>query len=165
MDGTSAGQGSNLVRLFLQMIHFVCTDTKYSRLYLHSPKTCIVCKGSLNRSQDVDRHIQSYHLPCCVYCPSSDCDWRGCRTDELRTHFKRHLQPNQESTELGEYLIYDVKMVLGWIKDAESDDCIRTARDLALNLVRQRAKELGKDAWLADPGCRLEQRERRTQAP
>ena len=117
----------------------------------------------MNRSQDLDRHIQSFHLPPFVYCSYLGCTWRGCRTDELHTHFQRHLEPNQESAELTEYLIYDVKMILDCIKDADSDDYIRSAQDLAINLVRQRAGELGKDEWLVDPGGDLEQRERRAQ--
>ena len=54
-------------------------------------------------------------------------------------------------------------MILDCIKDADSDDYIRSAQDLAINLVRQRAGELGKDEWLVDPGGDLEQRERRAQ--
>lgn len=75
------------------------------------------------------------------------------------------MQVDQESAELREYLIYDVKMILDCIKAAESNDYIRSARDLAINLVRQRAWELGKDEWLADPGGRLDQREIRAQRP
>ena len=136
-------------------------DTNHPSLYLYRRQTCFVCGAPLNRPQDLDRHIQSYHLPCCVYCPSPGCQWRGCRTDELRTHFRRHLEVNQESVALREYTIYDVRLILDYIKDAGSKDYIRSAQDMANNLVRQRAWELGKDEWLADPGCRLEQRERR----
>lgn len=163
MDGTSSRQDSNQVRLFLQMTRFVHSDANYPRLCLFPPKTCIICKKSFNRPQDVNRHIQSCHLPCCVYCPYPGCVWRGCRTDELRTHFKRHLNRNKKFTELGDCLIYDAKVILGLIKDAGSDDYIQHVRDLAINLVLERAKELGKDAWLADPGGHLEQREKRTQ--
>ena len=147
------------------MIRFMCADTNHLRLHIHRRQTCVVCRAPLNRSQDLDRHIQSYHLPCCVYCPRPGCQWRGCRNDELRTHFRRHLEFNQESVELREYVIYDVKFILDCIKDAESKDYIRSAQDMAINLVRQRAWELGKDEWLADPGGRLEQRERRAQHP
>jgi hypothetical protein len=62
-----------------------------------------------------------------------------------------------------EYLIYDVKMILDFIKVAESKDYIRSAQDLAIDLVRQRAGELGMDEWLEDPGGCLQQRERRAQ--
>lgn len=59
-------------------------------------------------------------------------------------------------------MIYDVKLVLECFKNAGD---IRKAQDLAINLVLQKAKELGKDAWLADPGGCLEQREKRAQRP
>ena len=62
-----------------------------------------------------------------------------------------------------EHLIYDVKMILDCIKVAKTDDYIRSAQDLAKDLVRQRARELGKDEWLEDPGGSLEKRERRAQ--
>jgi hypothetical protein len=59
-------------------------------------------------------------------------------------------------------MIYDVKLVLECFKNAGD---IRKAQDLAINFVLQKAKELGKDAWLADPGDCLEQRENRAQRP
>jgi hypothetical protein len=60
-----------------------------------------------------------------------------------------------------EYRIYDVKLIFGMIEEAKSNDCIQKAQDWAVHLVRERAKELGKNEWLADPwGC-SKQRERR----
>jgi hypothetical protein len=72
------------------------------------------------------------------------------------------LKSHEESEKPGEeYRIYNVEMVWEWIRTAESDESIRTAQDLALDLVRERAKELGRDEWLVDPwGC-LKRRERR----
>jgi hypothetical protein len=50
---------------------------------------------------------------------------------------------------------------MGWIKDPKSIESILTAQDWALDLVQERANELGRDDWLEDPwGC-LEERERR----
>jgi len=52
-------------------------------------------------------------------------------------------------------------MILDDIVAAENDDGIRTAVGWAVDLVVERAMQLGKPAWVADPwGC-LERRERR----
>ncbi|KAN0116327.1 hypothetical protein V8E52_005946 [Russula decolorans] len=115
-------------------------------------------RESFYRRQELDRHIQRFHLPCWLYCPYSRCEWRGCRIDELQKHLD-HQRCNQNSTER-EYQIYDVKTILDMIRDAESNDSIRIAQDWAVDFVRERARELGKQGWFMDPwGC-LEQRER-----
>jgi len=121
---------------------------------------CKIClRESFYRRQELDRHIQRFHLPCWLYCPYSRCEWRGCRIDELQKHLD-HQRCNQNSTER-EYQIYDVKTILDMIRDAESNDSIRIAQDWAVDFVRERARELGKQGWFMDPwGC-LEQRERR----
>ena len=67
---------------------------------------------------------------------------------------------NLNSTVQG-YQIYEVKMILDMIRGAESNDSIRNAQAWAVDLVRERAIELGKGGWITDPwGC-LERRERR----
>ena len=120
---------------------------------------CKIClRMSFDRRQDLDRHIQ-LHLPCCVYCPYSPCEWRGCRVDELQKHLNQ--QKCNENSPVQEYRIYEVKTILDMIRGAESNDAIRNAQDWAVHFVRERAIQLGKDGWIADPwGC-LEQRERR----
>ncbi|KAI0264328.1 hypothetical protein BGY98DRAFT_939924 [Russula aff. rugulosa BPL654] len=51
-------------------------------------------------------------------------------------------------------------MILDIIRGAESNDSIRNAQDWAVDFVRERAIQLGKNGWLEDPwGC-SEQRER-----
>ncbi|SRR5258708_10477711 len=124
-------------------------------------RPCKICfREFFNRQQDLERHIRLIHLPCCVFCPYSGCQWRGCRVDELQKHLGKQ-KCDQQSKELADYRIYDVKMILEMIEEAESNDCIQGAQDWAVHFVRERAKELGKDEWLEDPwGC-LEQRERR----
>jgi hypothetical protein len=162
-DAASSGQGPNQVIWFSQMMHFVHTDV--NSLCKQLPKTCVACKSPFDRNQELERHTQSFHLPYSVYCPHSCCNWRGPRIDELRTHYAKHLGQHEESAELDEYLIYDVKMVLDWIKNAKRGDFIRTAQNWALELVRQKTNELGKHEWLNDLGCCLEERERRAQHP
>ena len=144
-------------------VHFVHNDANTP--YKQPPKTCVACKSSFKLDQELDRHIRSSHLPYCVYCPYSGCNWRGPRIDELQTHYAKHLGQHEESVNLEEYLIYEVKTVLEWIKKENRDDFIRTAQNWALEFVRQKANDLGKHEWLADLGCSLEERERRAQNP
>jgi hypothetical protein len=121
---------------------------------------CKIClRESFDRQQELDRHIKLMHLPCCVFCPYSRCEWRGSRVDEFQKHLDRQ-ECNQNSA-VQEYRIYEVKTILDMIKRAESNDAIRNAQDWAVDFVRERAIQLGKDGWIADPwGC-SEQRERR----
>lgn len=153
---TSSGQGSKQVTWFLQMMRLY-TDANLPVSARKLP--CKICfRKSFDRQQELDRHIQ-LHLPCWLYCPYSRCEWRGCRSDELQKHLN-HQKCNQNFTEQ-EHRIYDVKTILDMIRDAESNESIRTAQDWAVDFVRERARELGKYGWSVDPwGC-LEQRERR----
>jgi len=104
---------------------------------------------SFNRQLDLDRHFQSFHLPCWLFCPYPGCRWRGDRVDE----FQRHLntkncgpRPTQEQ----QYQIYNVKMVMNWIKDSQGN-ILLTARNFAVDLVKERALQLGRQEWLDDP--------------
>ncbi|KAF8494580.1 hypothetical protein F5888DRAFT_629147 [Russula emetica] len=156
-NGTSSGQCSRQVRRFLQMM---CLYTDANLAVSARKWPCKIClRESFDRRQDLDRHIQQMHLPCCVYCPYSPCEWRGCRVDDLQKHLDRQ-KCNQNSTEQ-EYRIYDAKMIVDMIREAESNDSIRNAQNWAVRFVRERATELRKHGWLMDPwGC-PEQRERR----
>ena len=67
--------------------------------------------------------------------------------------FQRHLttqkcgpRPAQEQ----EYQIYNVKMVMNWIKNSPGN-FISTAQNFAVDLVKERALELEKQEWLGDP--------------
>jgi len=42
-------------------------------------------------------------------------------------------------------------MILGLIKDSAGSDAITTAQRFAVDLVKERALELGKQEWLDDP--------------
>jgi hypothetical protein len=156
-DNEVSGQGSKPVRWFLEMTRLY-TD---ANLVVSARKwPCKICfSESFVRRQDLDRHIQLIHLPCSLYCPYSSCEWRGCRVDELQRHLDQQ-RCNQNSTER-EYRIYDVEPILDMIRDPESNDSIQRAQDLAVDFVRERARELGKHGWLVDPWGRLEQREGR----
>jgi hypothetical protein len=121
---------------------------------------CKICfRESFNRRQDLDRHIQQIHLPCCVYCPYSPCEWRGCRDDDFLKHLDQQ-KCNQGSTGK-EYRIYDVKMILDRIRDAESNVSIQKAQNWAVSFVQEMATVLGKQEWIRDPWGSQEQRERR----
>jgi hypothetical protein len=68
--------------------------------------------------------------------------------------FQRHLgqqkcgeQPAQEQ----KYQIYNVKMVLSWIKGSQDNNILSTAQDFAVDAVKERALELGEEGWLNDP--------------
>jgi len=67
--------------------------------------------------------------------------------------FQRHLntkncgpRPTQEQ----QYQIYNVKMVMNWIKDSQGN-ILLTARNFAVDLVKERALQLGRQEWLDDP--------------
>jgi hypothetical protein len=49
--------------------------------------------------------------------------------------------------------IYDVKAILGWMKNLnpEGGDVVSTAQSLAVELVRKRAQDLARQDWLEDP--------------
>jgi len=47
--------------------------------------------------------------------------------------------------------IYNVKIVLSWIKNQEGGDIVSTAQKLAVDLVNERALELVRQEWLGDP--------------
>jgi hypothetical protein len=156
-NNETSGQGSRQVRWFLQMMRLY-TD---ANLFVSARKwPCKICfRESFNRRQDLDRHIQKIHLPCWLYCPYSHCEWRGCRLDELQTHLDQ-LKCDRNSTER-ECRIYEVGTILDMIRDPENNDSIKNAQNWAVDFVRERARELGKNGWVVDPwGC-SEQRERR----
>jgi len=44
-------------------------------------------------------------------------------------------------------------MVSDWIKNSGSIDMRRIAQDFAIDLVKERTFELGKQEWLVDPGA------------
>ena len=80
--------------------------------------------------------------------------------------FDRHLtaQGCGPKPEERQYQIYDVKMILSWIKNTEGSDVISTAKSFAVELVKERALELGKQEWLRDPWGRAERQARRERA-
>ena len=100
------------------------------------------------------RHIQSFHLPPWLWCSAPGCPWRGGRVDEYQRHKTTHSAPNFPAEEQ-ECQIYNVKMTLGLIRDSAGSDAITTAQRFAVDLVKERALELGKQEWLDDPWGRL----------
>jgi N6-adenosine-specific RNA methylase IME4 len=50
-----------------------------------------------------------------------------------------------------QYQIYNVKMVLSWIKDSQDGNIVSTAQGFAVDLVKERALELRRHDWLEDP--------------
>jgi len=109
------------------------------------------CEKRFDEYQDVEQHFQSSHLPCSIFCPHSaqGCKWRGARIDD----FERHLDTQKcgSKPEQWQYQIYDVKLILSWVKDPKSSDDISKAQNVAVDLVKERALELGRLEWLEDP--------------
>ncbi|KAH9995614.1 hypothetical protein BJV77DRAFT_961042 [Russula vinacea] len=100
------------------------------------------CEAKLGRWQDWGRHILC-HLPDCFCCPAPDCPYRGHRKEMLNMHIsnskgKCGSKPKSEEV----CMIYDAKLITQWIR--EDTVSIEIAEMLALNFVKQRAKELGK---------------------
>ena len=56
-------------------------------------------------------------------------------------------RPAQEQ----QYQIYNVKMVMNWIRNYPGVNFISTAQNFAVDLFKERALELGKQDWLNDP--------------
>ena len=79
--------------------------------------------------------------------------------------FQRHLNTQRCGPRLEEqqYQIYNVKMILSWIKDSPGGDILSTAQNFAVDLVKERALELGKQEWLDDPWGRSERQTRRAE--
>jgi len=111
---------------------------------------CVACGKSAGRQQELDRHYQSFHLPSWIFCPYPGCQWRGNRVDEFQAHLGQQKcgeQPAQEQ----EYQIYNVKMVLDWIKSLQGNGVLSTAQNIAVDAVKERALELGEQEWLKNP--------------
>ena len=133
--------------------------------------TCRACGQTAKRQQELDRHYQYLHLPCWVFCPLEGCTYRGERPDEFKKHFDRHFnihqpkhdqKPSLPSEE--QYTIYNVKVVLDWIKDWQGNDFLRAVQEWALDAVKARAFELGRQEWLENPwGRSAETQARREQ--
>jgi hypothetical protein len=90
------------------------------------------------------------------------CKWRGDRIDQFQKHLQSQkcgLKPAEEQ----EYQIYDGKMVLYLIKYSQDTEpeFLLTAQNFAVDLVRKRALELGKQEWLDDPWGRSDKQARR----
>jgi hypothetical protein len=124
---------------------------------------CGACGQTNGRQQELGRHYQTMHLPCCVFCPLEGCRWRGERRDEFKEHFQTHQidqkppLPSEEQCQ-----IYNVKLLLGWIKEWQGNDFLPVIQKWALDAVKERGLELGRLEWLEDPwGLTAEKRARR----
>jgi hypothetical protein len=80
--------------------------------------------------------------------------------DEFQRHLKSQ-QCGQKPVEDQDYQIYNGKMVLDWIKVSQDKDFLSTAQDYAVDAVKERALELGKQEWLEDPWGRSNKHDRR----
>ena len=112
---------------------------------------CAACRTSFGRRQELKRHIQSLHLPCWLFCSSPGCQWRGDRMDQFQRHNNNTHNGQNPPAEEQECWIYNMKMILSLIKDSAGSDAIMTAQCLAVELVKERALEIGKQEWLEDP--------------
>ncbi|KAI0249372.1 hypothetical protein BJV78DRAFT_1155849 [Lactifluus subvellereus] len=100
-----------------------------------SPCIYTGCEKTYGRPQDLKRHIVNHHLPYSIFCAS--CYWRCGREEELTAHSKNY-HPGQV---LGLSLIYDTRLVLGYIFDGST--ALDVAERFALRFVAERAVELG----------------------
>ncbi|KAI0288512.1 hypothetical protein BC826DRAFT_1037350 [Russula brevipes] len=119
---------------------------------------CVRCNERFPRQQELDRHIQTYYLPKFLHCPRPGCSWRGHRTDYLQTHWKIFHEMGEQKIEARENQIYDVKLILEWIR--EGAVTIQKGGEIASELVKERAEELGKEEWLDHPWGPPERRAR-----
>jgi hypothetical protein len=83
--------------------------------------------------------------------------------------FDKHLDTQMcgPKPEGSQCQIYNVKMVLSWIKNQEGGDrnVVSTAQNFAVDLVKERALELGRQEWLGDTwGYSAETQARRQRA-
>lgn len=68
--------------------------------------------------------------------------------------FQRHLDKQKcgkKPAQKQEYQIYDVRLVWDWIKSSLDNNARLIAQNLVIDLVKERALELGKQEWLVDP--------------
>jgi len=77
--------------------------------------------------------------------------------------FDKHLDSRKcgPKPEGQQYQIYNVKMVLSWVKNSQSDDVILIAQNIAVDLVKERALELERQEWLEDPWGRSPEKQAR----
>ena len=83
------------------------------------------------------------------------------------SEFNKHLNTHQyeQKPVEGQYQIYNVKMILDWIKESQGGgDIISIAQNFAVDLVKERALELGRQDWLGDPWGRSGRQARRGRA-
>jgi len=131
-------------------------STAYLGTPLNQPQTrlCPACGHTCHRQTELDRHLQSFHLPPWIFCPYSGCRWRGTRVADFQRHLNTQRCGPSLRLEEQQYQIYNVKMILSWIKDSQGGNIVSIAQRFAVDLVKERALELRKHDWLEDPwGC------------
>lgn len=83
--------------------------------------------------------------------------------DDLDKHLDtQNCGPKPEGSQCQ---IYNVKMVLSWIKNQQGGHFVSAAQNFAVDLVKERALELGRQEWVEDPwGYSAETQARRQRA-
>jgi hypothetical protein len=83
--------------------------------------------------------------------PYPACDWQGCRKEDLHEHIDEgNCGPRPKSEE--QRVIYNTQLILGWIIEGVSTE---VAQMFAVDLVEERARELGKESLWKDPWIKL----------
>jgi hypothetical protein len=109
------------------------------------------CYSRYRRRKEWNRHILQFHLPYHLYCPNPACDWQGCRKEDLHEHIDEgNCGPRPKSEE--QRVIYNTQLILGWIIEGVSTE---VAQMFAVDLVEERARELGKESLWKDPWIKL----------
>jgi hypothetical protein len=77
--------------------------------------------------------------------------------------FDKHLDTQKcgPKPEDQQYQIYNVKTVLSWVKEPQPSNVILTAQNIAVEMVKERALELGRQEWLEDPWGRSPEKQAR----
>jgi len=102
------------------------------------------CQRKCGRPQELERHILQ-HLPHWIYCPQSGCNWTGYRRDVLREHLKKeHGGAPLPPSKM--FIIYDAKGIVKRV--LKKDITIVLAEREALTSFLCNALQLGMlDVW------------------
>jgi hypothetical protein len=124
------------------------TDVASGLIYLLVPASQFLCPwptcgGVYKRKQERDRHVVTRHLPLSLLCRR--CGRRDGREDE----HKKHLKSCDPGNEHDPCLLYNKRIVLGWL--FEDGARVETVEMYALDFVMEWAVKQGNQVVLSDP--------------
>jgi hypothetical protein len=101
---------------------------------------CPYCARAHNRKEDTERHLL-LHLPPCIYCSQSGCNWNGRRRYALLNHL-RTKHSGTPVPEREEFIIYDAKPLVKQLLNHDITT-MQAANEAQLSF-RRKAVEMGK---------------------